>query len=216
MSAEGNLLLSARRAGLVGAAMMALWLCCGCTVRAARSVSGSGSFASTPPGPTAVLRVTTAPAVAVRTGQTNWGLVTTANVEARFAEFLADAAARDGGMSVLPPLDVEQRLSTAGLKLTLQPDEDQRRQYAKALGCASYLTAYVERSQLQYRFFLSWADVSFTVACYVPGQTAPVWQVQISRLAPGKTDREAIALALAEMFQWLKGIPFSEELPRAD
>lgn len=216
MRTEGNLRMSAWWQGLAGAALLALWLCCGCTVRAARTVTGSGSFASTPPGPTAVLRVTAAPAVELRTGQTNWGLINTANVEARFGEFLADAADRDGGMTVIGPLDVEQRLLTAGLKPTLQPDEDQRLQFARAVGCASYLTAYVVRSRLQYRFFVSWADVAFTVACYVPGQAEPIWQVDVSRVAPGKTDREATALALEEMFQWLKGVPFSEPLPRAN
>jgi len=194
----------ARCARLAACALLALWLGSGCTVRAVRSLSGSGDFAATPAGPSAVLRVTAKPSFNPRTGQTVWGLINTPNVEDRFAEFLADSAAREGNMDVLPPLEVERRLRAAGLEPTLQPDDEQLRQFADALGCASYLTARIVRSRLEYRLFLSWSTLEYTVTCYAPGREEPLWQASVCRKAPGKSDRQTMALALAEMFQWLR------------
>ena len=184
-------------------------LLCGCTVRNSRAITGSGSLALTPAGPTAVLRVTAVPHTDPRTGQTTWGLINTPNIEDRFAEFLASAAGHDDGLSVIEPIDVEQRLLAAHLKPTLQPDDEQLQQFAKALGLASYLVAHVDRSRLEYRFFWSWADAEYTVSCYAPGRADALWEAHVCRAAPGLTDREVLALSLKEMFDWLKG----RELP---
>jgi hypothetical protein len=186
-------------------ALLGLFLTCGCTVRNSRTISGSGSFASNPGGPTAVLRVTAERRSDPRTGQTTWGLINTPNVEARFGEFLASEASRDGGLTVIDPLDVEQRLLAARLEPTLQPDDQQLQQFARVLGLSSYLTAHVVRSRLEYRLFWSWSDVEYTVACYQPGRAEALWQAHVCRAAPGKTDRQTTALSLKEMFEWLKG-----------
>ncbi len=188
----------------LGLLLLALFLC-GCTIRNSRKITGSGDLASTPAGPTAVLRVTAVARSDPRTGQTTWGLINTPNIEDRFAEFLASAAARDDGLTVIDPYEVQKRLRAAHLKPTLQPDDQQLQQFAKALGLASYLVAHVNKSRLEYRFIWSWADADYTVACYVPGRAQPLWQAHVCRAAPGKTDREVLALSLKEMFDWLRG-----------
>jgi hypothetical protein len=196
---------------LVAVAVLGLSLCCGCTARNTRTITGSGSFPATPVGPTAVLRVTAVQGGGPRTGQTTWGLINTPNIEARFAEFLASEAGRDGAMTVINPVDVEQRLRAARLKPTLQPDDAQLSQFAKTLGLASYLVGHVVRSRLQYRFFVAWSEMEYTVSCYAPGRADPLWEAHVCRSAPGKTDRETLALSLKEMFEWLKG----RALPKA-
>jgi hypothetical protein len=183
---------------------LAVLLCAGCAVRNSRTITGDGFLSATPPGPTAVLRVTSVPHVDPRTGQLSWGLINTPNIEDRFAEFLASAADHDAGLTVINPIDVEQRLLEVHLKPTLQPDDRQLGDFARALGLGSYLVAHVERARLQYRFIWSWSDVQFTVSCFAVDGSQPLWQAHVKRTVRRLTDRQALELSLQEMFLWLK------------
>jgi hypothetical protein len=66
------------------------------------------------------------------------------------------------------------------------------------------MVAHVARSHMRYIFLLSWAEVRFEIACYVPGEQAPVWQLHAERRQRGKSDRELLVLALQDAFRWLK------------
>lgn len=186
---------------------------CGCTVRNVRRIDGSGRLADVPDGPTAVLRVTAAVREAPRSGRSTWGLIPTPNAADRFAEQFAHAAEQEGGMRVVTPAEVRDRLREAGLEPTLQPDEAQLRRFADALGLSSYLTAHLDCSRLNYRFFWSWATVRYSAACRVPGRAAPAWRVQVLRKAPHDSDRVTTATALKETFQWLKSPDSSDTVP---
>ncbi len=185
-----------------------------CAVRQVRAIDGTGRLAQTPDGPTAVLRVTAQPAPGPLTGGASWGLINTANVEARFAEFIAHVGAKEGGLQVMAPHLVEKRLEEAGLAPTLQPTAEQIDDFAKALGLASYLTAAVECSRINYRFVYSWSTVHFRMGCRIPGRDEPVWQVRMIRKMRGASDREVMRTALAEVFAWLRE-PFpTDPLPK--
>jgi len=187
----------------IGLLALAALLLPGCAVRSRLRITGEGSLADTPPGPTAVLKVTAKPQTSSKSGKLLWGVYHTSNVEKTFAERLARVAADQGGLSVVSPRQVRDRLKAAGLEPTLQPDEETLRRCVDELGLKSYLTAYVHHSSLYYHFFWSWAKVRFEVVCLSAADAHPLWRVEVRRQCPLKSDRETMGLALREALRYL-------------
>lgn len=181
-----------------------VWLVTGCAVGTGMTIEGHGSYAATPAGTSAVLRVQARPMGPVRSGEVTWGIINTPNAEARFAELLANAAREPGGLDVLHPVDAARQLQKAGMPTTLQPDDEQLQRNLAALGCSSCLVANVTSWRYSYVFFSSSSVVEYTLSCLVPGRNEPVWTVNVHRSARGMGDREVAMLALRETFQWLK------------
>ncbi len=179
-------------------------LCAGCGVRSTFRLRDSGSFAATPDGPCAVLRVTREPHGPSRTGKTTWGKLHTPSGGQVFAERLAYIAHREGGLEVIPAPQVTERLEEAGAEPTLQPTDEQLRAYAEALGLNSYLTAHLERSELHYRWFWQWAVVSFDLACHRAEDDELIWRVEVLRQGRFVSDRELTTDALTQTFQHLR------------
>jgi hypothetical protein len=186
----------------------------GCGVRSRLVIDGTGSLAETPDGPSAVLRVTVPEEQKSWTGQTTWGKIATPHLARGFAEQLAWTASEGGWMDVVPVQQVAERIEQGGdeADYTLRPDEETLRKYADALGLASYLTAELRCSRLQYRFFWSWALVEYSLACQRATDGQVVWQVDVCRQARYMSDREVTRKALRETFQWLQErFPTDEE-----
>ncbi|KPK66275.1 MAG: hypothetical protein AMK73_00505 [Planctomycetes bacterium SM23_32] len=169
------------------------------------TIEGSGDFAATPEGRSAVLEVTARPTGVARTGKSTWAVVQTPNAEGSFAELLAHAARADAAMDVMLPVDVAEALDVAGIEPTLQPSPEQLERLVATLGCDSYLTAEVTEWRYGYLFFSSWAAIECQVTCRSSAGGGPLWQVRVRRQARGMSDREVARLALSEAFAWLRG-----------
>ncbi len=177
----------------------------GCASGSKVQVRNPSGYAQMPRGSVAVLKVTARPMGKPRSYQVAFGIVRTPNAPAAFAELLAQIARQQGGLQVLSPTEVDDRLKAAGLEPTLDPSPEQLEGFAGTLKCASYLTAHVEK--WNYRYFLtsSKASVRFVLSCYVPGAEDPLWSAQVEHEVGGLTDREAAIAALKETFRTLKG-----------
>jgi hypothetical protein len=184
--------------------VFALALAPGCGVRNSFTISGSGDFAATPDGPSAVLRVTAAPCPDAKSIGMEWGFINTPNPDQRLAEFIAHAAREDGGMQVLVPFDVARKLEEAKLDPTLQPEPDELRKRAQVLGCSSYLTAELACWRYSYVFFVSSAEIEYKLACHRADTGEPVWEADVLRQARNKSNRDLAREALAATFNWLK------------
>jgi hypothetical protein len=184
--------------------LLALALAPGCGVRNSFRISGSGDFAATPGGPSAVLSVVAAPCPGPKSIGMEWGSMNTRNPDQRFAEFIAHAAREDGGMQVLLPFDVTRKLKEAKLDPTLQPEPDQLPNRAQALGCSSYLTAELACWRYSYVFFVSSAELEYRLACRRADTGQVVWEADVLTRARNKSDRDLARQALAGTFEWLR------------
>jgi hypothetical protein len=144
------------------------------------------------------------PETAAKAGGVEWGLIETPNAPERFAELLAHAAA-GAGMRVILPHDARDQVRENGLEWDLQPGPVQIAERAQALGCASYMTAEVDRWRYGYVFFVQSAEIRYRVACHPVGGGPPVWQAQVLRQARSLSDLELARGALADTFEWLRG-----------
>jgi len=194
----------ARKLCVAGCALLALALLPGCGVRNCLTIDSKGDLSATPPGPCAVLLVTARPTAKAKAVQFMWGSVHTANAESSFAELLAHAAQEDAGIKVLLPFEANQRLQEAKLKPSLQPTADDLRKYVQTLGCTSYLTADVRTWHFGYAYFMSHAEIEYSVACHRGDNGEVIWEATVKRQARGMSDRELARLALSETFQRLK------------
>lgn len=194
----------ARKLCLAACALLAPALLSGCAVRNCLTIDGKGDLSAMPPGPCAVLSVTARPMPTAKAVQFIWGSVHTVNADARFAELLAHAAREDAGIKVLLPFEADQRLQEAKLKPTLQPTAEDLRKYIQALGCASYLTADVRTWHFGYAYFVSYAQIEYSVACHRADNDRTIWEATVKRQARGMSDRDVARLALSETFRWFK------------
>ncbi len=176
----------------------------GCAVRSKLTIDGTGNLAATPPGPSAVLRVTVPRPKDPKSKDILWGSVNTFEADTQFAEEVAYAAARDGKIEVPRVFKVHERLEKAGLEPTLQPTPEELRHYVEILGCASYLTADLKRWHYGYLLFFGSADIEYRLTCHRAETDEVVWEVNVLRQACGMSDRDVARLALRETFQWLK------------
>ncbi len=172
----------------------------GCAVQNCCSVTGMGSLADTPPGPSAVLRVTSAAPAYGMAHSFSAGRIDTPNAAGRLAELLAHAARDDAGIEVLLPYQVADQLAKAELEPTLEPSAEQIAQYVEVLGCASYLEANVELWRSGYVFVFSSAEITCRVACRRPDGTL-VWEATVHAQQRNTGDREVARLALYEVFK---------------
>ncbi len=179
----------------------------GCAVRNCFTVETQGRYAATPPGRSAVLRVTCPEWGPIRTGKETWGVIETANAAGRFAEFLAHAARAQGGMDVATPYDVAGELAEAGLEPTLEPTDEQLARFAEVLGCRTYLTARVALWRYSYFLLASSAELECSVACHDAADGRVIWQAQVRRAARGTSDRELAAAAMRELFLQMRARP---------
>jgi len=181
-----------------------LFLAQGCAIRTGTTIAGKGDLRATPPGRAAVLKVTAYAENNSKSGHVTWGVLDTPNPDQRFAELLAYVAATEGGLSVIEPMQVIERLEDAGLEPTFQPDDATLARYAEVLGCSSVLTADIKCWRHKYVFFSSSATVEFTLTCRVPGKPDALWGVRTC-CSRRKMDNTEIALhALKETFRALK------------
>jgi hypothetical protein len=187
--------------------LVALVVACltpGCAIRTGMTLTGWDNLADTPAGPVAVLRVVTHLGQECKSAQVIWGKVEAPNAPERFAELLASAAADTGGLDVIHPVQVVQKLEAAGLATTLQPDDEELAERIRALGCAAYLVAEIDCWEETYVFFASSAVIEYSIACHVPGRREPVWRVRARNVRRNTTHRELAAQALRETFRALK------------
>jgi hypothetical protein len=188
---------------------LVLTLAAGCRSGPKIAIEQGEVFQKMPPGKTAVLEVTARLAVQVRGHKYVWGAAQPPSAEAMFAELLASFAQTDGGLDVIPPHEVKSRLQAAGLQPTLEPGKEQMDQFARTLGCSTYLSAQIERWGLHYFLWTEKAVAEFVVRCYVPGEAEPLWTVRVQHEAKLKSCREVAIEALREAFRQLarKGNP---------
>ena len=182
-------------AGVVGA-----FAATGCAVQNCCDVTYSGSLADTPPGPSAVLRVTSVVPANGMAHSYVAGRIDPPNAAGQFAELLAHAARDDAGIEVLLPYQVADQLAKAELEPTLEPSAEQIAQYVQVLGCASYLEANVERWRSGYTFVFSSAEITCSLACRLPDGTL-VWEATVHAQQRNTGDREIARLALYEAFK---------------
>ncbi len=193
-----------RKLAALAFGLLALSVPCGCSLGRGSFIEPVGAVSQTPPGTCAVLRVTSAPGDVSKSTDMLWGKVDTANAERQFAELLVHAAREDGGLAVLTPFEADEKIERAGLRPTLQPDDEQLAQFAQALGCASYLTAQILDWHFDYMLFSSSAAVEFRLACRRTDTNEAVWESHVRREAQGISQRDAALLALRETFKSLK------------
>jgi hypothetical protein len=189
------------RTAVALAAALAL---CGCTVRSAVTVTGSGSLAATPAGTSAVLQVSVPYNTNITARGADWGVLRTQGPDARFADMVARAARDDIGLDVIAPFKVAKALEKAGLLPGLRPEAAHIRDAARAVGCASFLTAEVVRWQSNYVLFSAASTIEFDLTCHSAADGEKLWNVHVLRRSRGLSDGEVARLALAEAFQWLK------------
>lgn len=186
------------------AILMAALTAGGCICRNSLKIETQGSFADTPTGPTAVLRITADPHPPSRSAHVPWGSICTAEPEQDFAARLAHLARCDGGLPVLSADETAQRLDALGFSDTHDPPADALRRSAAQLGLASYLTAHIRRSRLRYVLFWSWAEVDCEVACYLPECERRVWQASIRCRKRFATAGDVTTYALRSAFHALR------------
>jgi len=157
-----------------------------------------------PAGPCAVLQVNSEPPGRPRITGSTWGSVGRTNVPAQFAELLAWAAARHGGVDVVSAPLVRDRLEAAGLDADYRCDGAELHRRARALGLASYITADLLKWGYGYAWFYSWADLECCVSCYRVGDDRLLWQARIRRRQRNVDYRTVALAALQEAFRRLK------------
>jgi len=189
--------------------ILAAALCAGagCSSAPVVEIQRPEGFYLVPAGRTAVLRVKARPLTEELSYKFLWGVVQAPTAEASFADLLAHHARVEGGMNVIPPAEVEERLRLAGLEPTLEPDDEQLQAFAKMLGVSSYLTANVEQWRYRYVFFSEKASIRFSVACRAPGEDKPLWSARAHHKASGDTERAVAGQALRAMFRILNWQP---------
>ena len=203
-AAEGGRGIATRTKLTVALALAAALAACGCTLHSSASIAGSGSLSATPPGPSAVLQVTVPYNTQVAARGADWGIIRTQNPDARFADLVAHAAREDAGLDVIPPFKAMRALEDAELHAGLHPEPAQMPAAARALRCASFLTADVVKWHCAYVFFTSSSVIEFDLACHAAEDGRKLWDVHVSRRTRGLSDGEVARLALAEAFRWLQ------------
>ncbi len=169
-------------------------------------IEGEGRLADAPEGTSAVLRVVPVENRRSLTGQTTWGSIANPRMHRAFADLLAWTAAEGRWLDVMPLREAERRIkqNDSGAEFTLKPDERTLRRHAETLDVASYLTAEIRHARVQYRFFWSWAEVDYSLACHRAADGEVLWRVDVRHTAPYLSDREACAASLREAFRWLE------------
>ncbi len=191
-----------KRLLLVLAGLAGLLAATGCAVQNCCEVTATGSLADTPPGPSAVLRVTSDIPAEGMAHSYFAGRIDTPNAAGQIAELLAHAARDDAGIEALLPYQVADQLAKAKLAPTLDPSAEQLAQYIETLGCASYLEANVERWRSGYVFVFSSAEITCRVTCRLPDGTL-LWEATVHAQQRNTGDREIARLALYRMFKHL-------------
>lgn len=161
------------------------------------------AFEDTTGARTAVLKVATPEADEAGAAMNVWGTVYPPTARQSFAELLAHHARRTGGMEVVPPPEVDERLRLAGLEPTLNPSDKELAEFARTLECENYLEAVVQRWRYTYLLTHQKAIVSFTLHCYEPGDPTPLWTARVSHTRRGKSERQVADDALRRLFQQL-------------
>jgi hypothetical protein len=201
---QGGSTIDTRRNVRAALALAGVLLLCGCTLRSAGSVAGSGSLTATPTGPGAVLKVVVPYNTQVSARGAEWGTVRTQNPDVRFADLAAYAAREDAGLDVIAPFKVADTLEQAGLYAGLHPDAAQIPKAARAVGCAFFLTADVRRWQYSYFLFTTSSLIDMDLTCRSAANGRELWSVHVFRRARGLSDGEVARLALADAFRWLR------------
>jgi hypothetical protein len=159
--------------------------------------------APAPPGPTALLKVTTAESSGTISLGAVHAVVKAASAESSFAVMAAHFARCEGGMEALDPHEVAQKLKAAGVACTLQPDDKQLADAVSALGCSSYMTAHIERWRYSYRLWWVKATVRYTLCCYAADTHVLLWTAQVDMTRSGVDERQVAAEALRSTFRAL-------------
>jgi hypothetical protein len=183
----------------------ALLLMSGCASRGPLEIEiqQRRAFEETTGARTAVLKVSTPESDEAGAPMNVWGTVYPPTARQSFAELLAHHARRTGGMEVVPPSEVDERLSLAGFDPTLSPSDKQLAEFARTLECESYLEAIVQRWRYTYLLTRQKAVVSFTLHCYEPGNPTPLWTARVFHTRRGKSERQVADDALRRVFRRL-------------
>jgi len=157
----------------------------------------------TPPGKTAVLRVhAVEPESTISLGSV-YGNVKPPTPYVAFAHMVAQLCRENTGLEVIPPHEVDRLLKRKGIEPTLQPEGTQVEEFAKALGCDSYLTGRIEQWNYRYNLFGMKAFVRYELECRVPGRPGILWKVRADYVPKGMSERDAAVVAIRDTFRAL-------------
>jgi len=157
----------------------------------------------TPPGKTAVLRVhADEPESTVSLGMT-YGSVKPPTPYIAFAHMVAHMCRENTGLEVIPPHEVDRLLKRKGIEPTLQPEGMQVEEFAKALGCDSYLTGRIEQWRYRYSLFGMKAFVRYELECRVPDRPGILWKVRADYVREDMSERDAAVIAIRDTFRAL-------------
>lgn len=181
------------------AALIVAWGCSGTDVQ----MHNPAGYIDMPKGPCAVLEVTAHPLPKPKSYDVLWGIVRDPEQQRTIADILSRIARTEGGLMMIDPVDVGKKLKLSDLELDYEPTPQEIDACVRALGCASYLSVYVEEWRFTYFLTGSKATARLVVACHVPGAEAPLWWVRVTHISRGKDDRQVAATALRAAFQAL-------------
>lgn len=184
--------------------LLALFAMFGCSLERRSFTDSAGALSQTPPGMCPLLRVAAPLYDEPKSTDVLWGKMGAAGADRQFAELLAHAARENGRVAVPLPFEVDERLEGAGLRPTLQPDDEELSQFVKALDCASYLTADVLCWRFNHVLLSSSAAIEFHLTCRRADTDEALWQAHVRREGRGMSYREIALLALRETFESLK------------
>ena len=159
-------------------------------------------------GEVAVLKVTREEGRAALATTVGWGSYQGQNAQKHLAELISHAARETGWAQVLEPAEVEQRLKAKGLEPTLEPAPEQLPAFIEAVGCPSYLAAHILKWRTSFLLTRQRTNVEFSLSCFQPPFSTPVWEAHVKAEGSQMTDRETALLALKETYRRLtQGTP---------
>jgi len=159
---------------------------------------------SVPRGTLAVLKVTARPIEKPKSIKAVLGKMQCPSAARTFAELAAHVASEYGWERVLTPAEVRDRLETQGLEPTLEPDPEELRRFAAALGCSSYLAAHIRQWRTSYFLAFARAHIEFSLSCYDASIAEPAWQADVTASGTNMSDREIALYALRETLARLR------------
>jgi len=132
-----------------------------------------------------------------------WGAYENQNAQRHLAEIIAHAAQEAGWAQVLEPAVVQQRLKARGLEPTFEPTPEQLPAFAEAVGCPFYITAQIRKWRTSYFVIRQKSSVDFSLSCFQPPLSTPLWEAHVKASGSRMTDRETALHALKETFRQL-------------
>jgi hypothetical protein len=133
-----------------------------------------------------------------------WGQEQAAVPRRSFGEYVAHYARTDGGLEIMPPFEVTERLETAGSDPTLVPSEEQLKEFVSILELENYLVVSVNRWMEKYVLTRQTAVVDFQMSLFC-ADGERIWAVRARDKATGVPAEELGARVLSQAFRRLAG-----------